>query len=176
MFLDATAMRIRFEATAVSSDVAAFDTDVDQIIVAKAQQLIDRIRDFRTALYDFGGVTARDIDRIYPVIVTIQSIPESTVVWGRIRDRLTSQGVLTDPGVEPLQLIDVEELEVLETILPQGVSLLDILQARAADPERRNIGLKNFLISRYREGANEFLRSEYRAIGDHAKRLFFGGA
>jgi hypothetical protein len=174
IFLDATAMRIRFEATAVSNDVAAFDTDVGQIIIAKAQQLTDRIRDFRAGLYGFGGVTARDIDRIYPVIVTIQSIPESTVIWGRIRDRLASHGLLTDPGVESLQLVDVEELEVLETILPQGVSLLDILQARAADPERRNIGLKNFLIARYREGANEFLRAEYQAIGDHAKRLFFG--
>ena len=71
----------------------------------------------------------------------------------------------------------MEELEILETILPLGVSLLDILQARAADPERRNIGLKNFLIARYpRESANELLRREYQAIGEHAKRLFFGDA
>ena len=175
IFLDATAMRIRFEATAVSADVAAFNTDVDHIIVDKAKQLTQRIRDFRAGLYDFGGTTGRDVYQIYPVIVTIQSIPESTVIWGRIRKQLASQGLLTDPGVEPLQLIDVEELEILETILPQGVSLLEILLARAADPERRNIGLKNFLIARYpREGANEFLRREYQAIGEHAKRLFFG--
>jgi hypothetical protein len=176
IFIDATAMRIRFEATAVSSDVAAFDTDVDRIIVDKARQLTKRIRDFRAGLYNFGGVVGRDVDSIYPVVVTIQSIPESTVIWGRIRDRLASQGLLSDRGVEPLQLMDVEELEILETILPQGVSLLDILQARAADTERRNIGLKNFLIARYREGANDFLRREYQAIGAHAKTLFFGGA
>jgi len=55
------------------------------------------------------------------------------------------------------------------------VSLLDIQQARTADPERRNISLKNFLIARYpREDATEFLRREYQAIGEHAKRLFFG--
>jgi hypothetical protein len=148
---------------------------VDQIIVDKAKQLTQRIRDFRAGLYDLGGTTGRDVDRIYPVIVTIQSIPESTVIWGRIRERLASQRLLTDPGLEPLQLIDVEELEILEAILPQGVSLLDILQARAADPERRNISLKNFLIARYpRENANEFQRREYQAIGEHAKRLFFG--
>ena len=129
----------------------------------------------RGGLYDFGGVAGRDVDKIYPVIVTIQSIPESTIIWGRIRKRLASQGLLTDPGVEPLQLMDVEELEILETILAQGVSLLGILQARAADPERRNIGLKNFLIARSREGANEFLRREYQSIGSHAKSLFFGG-
>jgi hypothetical protein len=59
--------------------------------------------------------------------------------------------------------MDVEELDILATILPQGVSLLDVLQARAADPERRNIGLKNFLIARYREGADAFLRREYHS-------------
>ncbi len=57
-------------ATAVSTDVAdvaAFDTDVDQIIVDKAKQLTERIRDFRAGLYDFGGVTGRDVDSIYSV-------------------------------------------------------------------------------------------------------------
>ena len=75
-------------------------------------------------------------------------------------------------------------LRMQESVMPsraravvrRRASLLDILQARAADPECRNIGLKNFLIARYREGANEFLRREYQAIGAHAKSLFFGGA
>ncbi len=176
VFLDATATRIRFEATAVSDDVTAFDTDVDQIIVANARQLTDRIRDFRDGHYDFGGVTAKDVDRIFPVILTVHSIPESTVIWNHIRGILADRGLLTAPGVQPLQLVDVEELEVLETILPQGVSLLGILEARAGDPERRNIGLKNLLIAKYPDGANNFLRKEYEEIGAHAKRLFFGVA
>jgi hypothetical protein len=52
--------------------------------------------------------------------------------------------------------MDVEELEISETILPQGTSL--------ATSCRHD-----------REGANEFLRREYQAIGAHAKALFFGG-
>lgn len=55
-----------------------------------------------------------------------------------------------------------------------GGRLGGVGEARAADPDRRNIGLKNFLIARFQEGANEFLRAEYREIGDHAKRLLFG--
>lgn len=82
---------------------------MDQIIVDKAKQLTQRIHDFRAGLYDLGGTTGRDVDRIYPVIVTIQSIPESTVIWGRIREPLASRELLTDPGLEPLQLIDVED-------------------------------------------------------------------
>jgi hypothetical protein len=47
-------------------------------------------------------------------------------------------------------------------------------------PKRRNIGLKSFLITRFRSDANaflhaeDFLHAEYQEIGDHAKRLLFG--
>ena len=175
IFLDTTATRIRFEATAVSDDVTAFDKDVDQIILANARQLTDRIRDFRAGRYTFDGVSHEDIVRIFPVIVTVHTIPESTPIWGRIRTMLADRGLLTDPRVEPLQLVDIEEVEVLEALLAQGASLLEILEARARDPERRNIGLKNFLIATYPEGGNEFLRKEHDEIGAHAKGLFFGG-
>ncbi len=174
IFLDTTATRIRFEATAVSENITAFDKDIEQIILSNARQLTDRIRDFRAGYYKFGGVSHKEIVRIFPVIVTIHSIPESTPIWDRIRRMLADRRLLTDERVEPLQLIDVEEIEVLEALLAQGVSFLDILEARAADPERRNIGLKNFLIAKYSREGNEFLHKELDKIGAHAKGLFFG--
>ena len=69
---------------------------------------------------------------------------------------------------------DIEEVEILEALLANGVSLLEILEARERDPERRNIGLKNFLVATYPERGNDFLRKEHENIGVHAKRLFFG--
>jgi hypothetical protein len=174
IFLDTTATRIRFEATAVSEDASAFDKDVDQIILANARQLTNRIRDFRSGRYTFDGVSHKDIARIFPIIVTVHAIPESTPIWNRIRTMLTQHGLLTDHGVEPLQLIDIEEVEILEALLANGVSLLEILEARERDPERRNIGLKNFLFATYPERGNDFLRKEHENIGVHAKRLFFG--
>ncbi len=174
IFLEATASRIRLEATAISGDLSAFEADVAKVILENARQLTHRIRDFRAGLYNFDGVTSRDIDRIFPVIVTVHAIPESTIIWDHIRRMLSDRELLTDSRIDRLQLIDVEEIEILETIFPQGISLLEILEARAADPERRNIGLKNFLIARFQRGANEFLRAEYDEIGEHAKRLLFG--
>jgi hypothetical protein len=177
IFIEATATRIRLEATGISGDVRAFDEDIAKILLANARQLTHRIRDFRRGLFDFDGVTGRDIDRIFPVIVTIQSIPESTPIWNHFSEMLTDRDLLRDAGIERLQLIDVEELEILETILSQGVSLLDILETRASDTERRNIGMKNFLIARFPdERANEFLRIEYREIGQYAKSLLFSNA
>lgn len=174
IFIEATASRIRMERTALSGDLAAFEEDVNKIILASAKQLTDRIQDFRDGLYTFDGTTAKDVSTIYPVIVTIHSMPESTPVWNYIRNLLKNQALLQGNGVRPLQLIDIEELEMLETILPQGVSLLEILEQRAADPERRNIGLKNFLMAKYQDVTNEYLRKEFMEIGAQAKSVLFG--
>lgn len=174
IFMEATASRIRMERTALSGDLEAFKEDVNKIILAGAKQLTDRIRDFRDGLFAFDGITAKDVNTIYPVIVTVHSMPESTPFWNYIRDLLKDQGLLRANGVEPLQLIDVEELEILETILPQGISLLEILEQRGADPERRNIGLKNFLMAKYQDGANEYLWKELMEIGVQAKSILFG--
>lgn len=174
IFLDTTATRIRFEATAVSDDVLAFDKDVDQIVLANARQLTDRIRDFRAGRYTFDGFSPKEIVQIFPVIVTVHAIPEATPIWNRIHAMLAAHGLLVDPGVEPLQLIDIEEIEILEALLARGVTLLEVLEARARDPERRNIGLKNFLIAKYSREGNDFLHKELAEIGAHAKHLFFG--
>lgn len=179
IFLEATASRIRMEATALSGDLTAFDKDLRKIILDNAKQLTDRIRDFRNGLYTFAGIKSQDIKTIYPIIVTIQTVPEATPVWNYIRDLLKQENLLQDPGVQPLQLTDVEELEILESILPEGASFLEILRQRAADPERRNIGIKNFLIAKYPDkGAdkgNKYLHAEFLEIGEYAKNLLFQG-
>jgi len=174
IFLEVTASRIRMETTALSGDLQAFDGDLDKIILQNSQQLTDRIRDFRDGLYSFDGITSREIHTIYPVIVTIHSLPESTLIWNYIREQLEKRNLLQEDGVEPLQLIDVEEMEILEAILQQGQSLLQVLQGRAADPERRNIGLKNYLIAKYQIGVNEHLRAEFLEMGAYTKTLLFG--
>lgn len=174
IFLEATASRIRMEATALSGDLQAFDGDLDKIILQNAQQLTDRIRDFRNGLYSFDGITSHEINRIYPAIVTIHSMPEATPIWNYIREQLKKRNLLQEDGVEPLQLIDIEEMEILEAILQQGLSLLQVLQGRAADPERRNIGLKNYLIAKYQIGVNEHLWAEFLEMGAYTKTLLFG--
>jgi hypothetical protein len=56
--------------------------------------------------------------------------------------------------------------------------LLEILEARLADPERRHIGLKNFLIARYPgERANDSPSASSSAPqSDAARRGQFGEA
>ena len=44
-----------------------------------------------------------------------------------------------------------------------------------ADPERRYISMKNFLIASFEErGVNEYLLGQYRELGEHITALLFG--
>jgi len=162
------------EDTAISGDLGAFDADVEKILLGKARQLTDRIRDFREGLYSIGGLTRTDLPRIYPVITALQQLPESTITWRYFNQRLHDEGLLQADGIEPLQLLDIEEIEILEGILPQGLSLLELLERRMADPERRYISMKNFLIAAIGErGVNEYMHGQYRELGAHVLDLLF---
>jgi len=162
------------EETAITGDLAAFESDVDKILTRKARQLTERIRDFRAGLYTIGGATERDIPRIQPVIATLQSLPESSFTWRYFNDRLRNEGLLQDVGIAPLQVLDIEELEILESVLPRGVSLLEVLERRMADPERRYISMKNFLIATMGErGVNEYMLGRYQELGAHITDLLF---
>jgi hypothetical protein len=174
IFIEATASRIKMEDTAITGDLASFEADTQKIILAKARQLTDRIRDFRAGLYTIGGLTHADLPQIYPVIATFQSMPESFITWRYFNEQLRALNLLQDPGIEPLQLLDIEEVEILEGLLPQGISLLDILHRRMADPERRFISMKNFLMAAVGErGVNEYLQGHYRQLGTHVTDLLF---
>jgi hypothetical protein len=174
IFIEATASRIRMEETAITGDLRSFEADIGRIVIKKAEQLTDRIRDFRAGLYTIGGLSHRELPRIYPVIATFQSLPESFFTWEYINERLTNEGLLQGAGIAPLQVLDIEEIEILEGILPQGVSLLEILQRRIDDPQRRYISMKNFLIATIGErGVNEYMQGRYRELGAHITNLLF---
>lgn len=102
-------------------------------------------------------------------------MPEATLIWEYLNEQLREKNLLQDAGIEALQLLDVEEIEILEAILPQGLSLLELLQQRMADPQRRYISMKNFLIARFEErGVNEYLLGQYRELGEHITAVLFG--
>jgi hypothetical protein len=174
IFIEATASRIKMEDTAITGNLAAFDSDVEKIVFGKARQLTERIRDFRDGLYTIGGLTPTELPRIYPVIATLQQLPESSITWRYFKERLQNEGSLQAEGVEPLQILDIEEIEILEGLLSQGLSLRDILDRRMADPQRRYISMKNSLIAAIGErGVNEYMQGQYRELGTQTLDLLF---
>lgn len=62
-----------------------------------------------------------------------------------IRERADRNGLLQDQDVMPLEILDVEELELIETLQEQqGVSLLTLIQRKQASHLER-IPMRSFL-------------------------------
>lgn len=173
IFFEVTATRLRMEDTLLSGDPAAVEADLENIIIRKARQLHDRIADFRAGRYSFGGATANEVKQILPVVVTGASLPIWTVTMKVVNRSLQANGWLQGPGIEPLRIIGVDELEMIEPLVARGENLLAILQKHAADPELRNVSLHNYLTTRYKVQVNETLRAAFAEVGNHAAWLLF---
>ena len=179
IFAEVTASRIKMVETAIAGDLGAFEEDLEKIVFQKAGQLNRTIEDFRKGLFTLNGVTSETVRRIYPVIITIQSFPQTTLVWRRIERGLRERRFLQAQGVERIQMVDIDELEIVEPALQRGSSLMELLQEKAADVEYRNITFKNFLYDRHSNllgFSNEYLGREREQFFDESVRFFFPGA
>jgi len=174
LFFEVTATRLRMEDTLLVDDPVAVEADLERIVIGKARQLDLRIRHFRDGRYTFGETTAADVGTIMPVVVTGEALPIWTTTLRAIRLALASENLLQQPSVEPLRVIGIDEVEMLEALGHAGIDPSDVLRSHANDAELQNVSLRNFITLRYEVPTNERLRTEYLAIGNRGAMLLFG--
>ncbi|MBI3291477.1 MAG: hypothetical protein HYZ73_01520 [Elusimicrobia bacterium] len=144
VFFEVNSARLQTQTT-VRGDPQAFERDAGKMIIENAKQLARVITDFRQGRFHLGETASRDIDRIYPVIVTLQTFPQLPQIWGWLSHWMAAKGVtLGGTGVRPLQVLDSEEIENLEAIVQNGHSISDVLEAKCSS-EYREESFKNFL-------------------------------
>jgi hypothetical protein len=147
LFVEAKAARLRMEDSGIRGDVEAFREDLETKVVGAASQIDRVVRDFAAAKFRLDGFEASGIHRAYPVVLTFGYIPQYPSTWHEIQRMLDDKGLLQGPPFAPLQLINVEELEMLAGYLLSGgeQSLLKILNARENDPYYRFLPIKTYL-------------------------------
>lgn len=72
------------------------------------------------------------IERIWPVIVTAGNITQTQPLWLYIHSKL--RGELQQPKVQPLTILDVEDLELVCALVEQGHALHEILARKTQHP------------------------------------------
>jgi hypothetical protein len=127
-----------------SGDLDAFFRDMESGVIKAARQLdtaVKRIR--REEPVDLPAGFNRT--RVFPIILTLRHFPETPFVYDRIDRLLKTENLLTDDGVAPLLVMDVQSLEVLEGLSEGGADALNILVTKATTPERRTQNLFDLL-------------------------------
>lgn len=72
------------------------------------------------------------VHRIWPVVVTVGNLTQTSALWEYIRSQ--TEGTLSQPKVQPLTVLDLDDLEALCGFIEHGYALPDMLRAKTQPP------------------------------------------
>jgi len=130
ILVEVVSTRPRMVRTVIQADMQTLEEDIDRIVIEKAGQIDRVLRDFQARRFTLGDFHFWDIDTFYPVVVTIVPAPRYFLMGRYIEQRLRQKSFLQQREVNPLQIISVYELEMLEPIVGSGVPLSEILKRK----------------------------------------------
>jgi hypothetical protein len=115
------------------------EEDLDRMLIAKVKQLDGcigaLIKGTGQIPADAPEVDMSRIERIWPVIVTAGNITQNGVLWQFIE--AGTQGLLQQAKVQPLTILDLEDLEQLAGFIEAGHDLPQILAGKTQEGYRQ---------------------------------------
>ncbi len=141
VLIEISASRLRAETLRIG-DMNSVTYDLERMVIKKIRQLDHCIHALVTGRATIPAqgpeVNIDRVERIWPVVVTAGNLTQSRALWEHIRGN--TRGTLTQPKVQPLTLLDIDDLEALCGFIEHGHALPDMLAAKTA-PAYRNLEL-----------------------------------
>lgn len=142
--IEVTTTQLRREAATAVPDESQTE-DIDKLIeeIDQIDATINALRQDEAALTKAPATHPR---RFQPLLVLPEGFPVNPVTLTVIRERARSRGLLQQPDTDPLEIADIEELEMIEGVQEtSGPSLLEILRSKNAGT-LRNAGLREHIL------------------------------
>ena len=113
----------------------AFRRDAKRLVLDKADQVYETARNLLRDPQPANSPLAQPAARIFPVVVCGGQFPINPLTTQYITEELQVQGLVPDGPIEPLALMDLEELEGCAALRERrGLTLPQLLQAWRASP------------------------------------------
>ena len=127
------------------ADVGSFVQDTERIVLCKARQLYVTAGNLLRRPQPGNSPVKVPPARIFPVVVISGQYPVNPLTIRYINEQLTAEGHQPDGTVQPLTVMDLEELEGCEALLQRkGQTLPQLLDAWRASPYR-DAAFRNYL-------------------------------
>jgi hypothetical protein len=114
-----------------SGAVDEFEKQLDRLVLRKMGQLGNRIADLRRGTAAIPGIDFAKVRRIWPILATA-SLTMNELFYDWVQDRRPA--ALKDPAVQPLFIIDIEDLEILAGLIEAGNDLIEMLESWQSGP------------------------------------------
>jgi hypothetical protein len=131
--------------TRISGDPESFERDTERLVLEKARQLDETCA---SLLADQEKLTSYDPPpgrRIVPIVVVAGGYPSDALSRGHVDDLLQSEGLLQDPAIDHLCLLNLAELEMIESLHEEGRNPGELL-ARWRRSSLSDISFWNFVL------------------------------
>jgi hypothetical protein len=147
MFVEVVAKRLNLVTSVLRLDDESIQRDITKGVLEKAWQLNRNLADYR------DGVLLPDLprhtgQRLYPLLVAPRDWPRVWVIDNVLPEEQREKGLLTE--AEPLEMLDVAEVEFLEPALSAGRRLAELLDRKNRSPvdaiPYRMLSLHDYLI------------------------------
>lgn len=145
LFIDICASRFNVVRSLIELDDDFIRKDIEKIVLANAEQLDKSIRAFKAGRLTYPGVDVAQIERIFPIVLTIQPMPRAFALNRHVLQEIERRALLRD--IERLEILTAEDAEGLPALYYGGVLLSDILARKTVHqhPKAQNDSLKNYL-------------------------------
>ena len=135
--------------TRVHVDLAKLKSDLDRLVFSKCEQLDasgHRLLDDEEPLT--GVPRGRRTPPIVPVLVVGGGFPVNAATQALIREQLVSSGLLTHPRFQPLSVLGLQDVELLEGLNESGVTPVTVLRGWHRSAYRAG-PLRNYVIRHF---------------------------
>ena len=110
-----------------SGDMTAFKNDVDQAVLGKTKQLDGTAALLQRTPQPPASPLNEPASKVFPVVVCGNHFPANPITRNYVQDCLRSGGLLQAAGIQPLAVIDLDELEACASLAKAGVLLPELL-------------------------------------------------
>lgn len=152
-----------------------FEDMMDRTFRKAASQLDSSVAQIKAGQLVEAGLDPDRIGIFVPVIVSLANVPINPFTYERIASELRDDGLLHQRGVQPIQILQIRDLEWLETaILEHGESLIGILEDRLDRDGQRMPSLVDHLFGEDHpalQSANPYLRGLWNELTQSAVAL-----
>ncbi|MFD8646581.1 hypothetical protein [Streptomyces mirabilis] len=120
-----------------SGDLEAFKIDADKAVVEKTKQLNGTAELLLQSPQPAASPLAKPAEKVFPVVVCGNGFPLNPVTRNHIEERLKAEGWLQQPSVQPLAVVDLDELETCASLAKAGRLLPEMLSSWLSSPYRK---------------------------------------
>lgn len=120
----------------------------EKLIIRQIKQISKVIQDFKAGAFKVGKLSFDQVKKIYPICVTFVEIPQFELIRKELDEIVVNKKMLQGSKIQPFQIMDIEEIEILEALLTKKFQrnyFLDLMKQKCGNYDFKANSFLNML-------------------------------